>query len=362
MNLNSKQKEYRWVLILLIIGLGILLGTRLWMYVTGFLGAITIYVIVRKLNKKLIEEKKWKPWLSALFIILLTTLIVFIPLIGFALILVDTVSGIKLDIPELTYKTQELAILVNERLGTDFDVTKMIAALPAKATAMIQPLVTGVYSLVINTFIAVFVLYFMLVSYASLERMIDDILPFDRGNKKILIKEIISIIKAATIGIPLVSMIQGVIAYVGYLAFGVDNPMLLAILVGFTTIIPIVGTGLVWVPVGLTALFDGNIARGLLLLIYGLLVIGGSDTVSRFMLQKKMADIHPLITFFGVFFGIPIFGLLGVIFGPLIISLFFLFINMYRNVYVIGSDTLIGVGVDMEKNDKVIENTITDKE
>ena len=66
-------------------------------------------------------------------------------------------------------------------------------------------------------------------------------------------------------------------------------------------------------------------------------IIGGVDNVARLLLQKKLADIHPLITVFGVLIGIPIFGFWGVIFGPLLLSLFILFFNMYRHEYVAGS-------------------------
>ncbi|MDD3781042.1 MAG: AI-2E family transporter, partial [Proteiniphilum sp.] len=77
--------------------------------------------------------------------------------------------------------------------------------------------------------------------------------------------------------------------------------------------------------------------NGIGLLLYGFFIIGGVDNVARFLLQKKLADIHPLITVFGVLIGLPMFGFWGVIFGPLLLSLFILFFNMYRHEYVPGS-------------------------
>ena len=77
--------------------------------------------------------------------------------------------------------------------------------------------------------------------------------------------------------------------------------------------------------------------NGIGLAIYGLIIVGGVDNVARFLLQKKLADIHPLITVFGVLIGIPMFGFWGIIFGPLLLSLFILFFNMYRHEYVKGS-------------------------
>ena len=94
---------------------------------------------------------------------------------------------------------------------------------------------------------------------------------------------------------------------------------------------------IVWIPIGVSILLAGDLMGGLGMLVYGLIIIGGVDNVARFLLQKKLADIHPLITVFGVLIGIPMFGFWGVIFGPLILSLFILFFNMYRHEYVPGS-------------------------
>lgn len=360
--MDSKQKEYRWVLIGLIIAFALLLGTELWMYVTGFLGALTIYVLVRKLNRKLIEEKSWKPWLSGLFILLFVTVAILIPLTGFTILIVDVISKISFDIPKIAQQIQELVTQINNRFPVDLDITTIVASLPTRITGIIQGLISGGYSLLINSLITVFVLYFMLIKYDEFEQMLTELLPFDEKNKNILKQEIVAIMKAATIGIPLVAIIQGLLTYIGYVSFGVPNTIILAVLVAFTTIIPIVGTALVWMPIGLIPIFNGEIVHGLLLLGYGLIIIGGSDTVFRFLLQKKMANIHPLVTFFGVLFGIPIFGLLGVIFGPLIISLFLLFINMYRNAYIPNSKAKLRISTEKEmKAAKVVVDTENDK-
>jgi predicted PurR-regulated permease PerM len=94
---------------------------------------------------------------------------------------------------------------------------------------------------------------------------------------------------------------------------------------------------IVWVPLGIGLLISGDYVNGVGLLLYGMFIIGGVDNVARFLLQKKLADIHPLITVFGVLIGLPMFGFWGIIFGPLILSLFILFFNMYRHEYVRGS-------------------------
>ena len=270
-------------------------------------------------------------------IVLATLIFSLIPLTGIGLLAADTISGIKIDPAAITASINDFAHHLEELLGISFFTPENLSFVPKVGTSIMQTLVAGLSSMLINSVIAIFVLYFMLVSYDTLGKVIMEILPFQEKNKYILREETRSIILSNAVGIPVVAITQGILAYLGYMSFGVNNALVYAVLVAFTTIIPVVGTSLVWVPIGLTALLQGDIARGILLLAYGLLIIGGSDAVLRFVLQKKLANIHPLITFFGVIIGLALFGFWGIVFGPLLISMLILLINMYRHDYVTGS-------------------------
>ena len=106
-------------------------------------------------------------------------------------------------------------------------------------------------------------------------------------------------------------------------------------LTAFASVIPIVGTTLVWFPISIYFLLIGDWIHALVLLGYGGIIIAQCDNLIRFILQKKMANIHPLITIFGVVAGLPIFGFMGIIFGPLLVSLFLLFVDMFREEYLL---------------------------
>ena len=130
------------------------------------------------------------------------------------------------------------------------------------------------------------------------------------------------------------AIIQGGVAMIGYLLFGAPNILMLGFLTCFATIIPMVGTALVWFPVAAYLAISGDWFNAIGLFGYGAIVVSQSDNLIRFILQKKMADTHPLITIFGVVIGLPIFGFMGVIFGPLLLSLFFLFVDMFKKEYL----------------------------
>mgnify|MGYP000081487101 CR=1 FL=1 len=99
---------------------------------------------------------------------------------------------------------------------------------------------------------------------------------------------------------------------IGYLLFGAPNILMLGFLTCFATIIPMVGTALVWFPVAAYLAISGDWFNAIGLFGYGAIVVSQSDNLIRFILQKKMADTHPLITIFGVVIGLPIFGFMGV--------------------------------------------------
>jgi predicted PurR-regulated permease PerM len=114
----------------------------------------------------------------------------------------------------------------------------------------------------------------------------------------------------------------------------VEEPILWGVITGIASVIPFVGTMAAWVPIAILTFANGEQGNGIALTLWGLIVIGGSDNVFRFVLQKYLADIHPVITVFGVIFGLNLFGFLGIIFGPLLISLFILMMRIYFDEFV----------------------------
>lgn len=334
---KSKAKAHKYVLIGLLIILGLIIFKFARPYLSGLLGAATLYALLNGQMNYFTEKLKWVRSFSA-FVILLESLIFFLgPLTGITFLTIDTLSSISIDPEAIRVQIEDFVTMLEEKLGFNIFTPENLSALPKLGTDLLQKVGAGVYSFIINIIVILFLLYYMLYHSRGFEKGIKETLPFKEENKQILAEETKLIINANAIGIPLLAAIQGIFAYLGYWFFGIDNAVLYGILTGFSSIVPILGTMLVWVPLAISLLVSGDLLNGIALAIYGLLIIGGVDNVARFMLQKVLADIHPLITVFGVLIGIPMFGFWGVIFGPLLLSLFILFFNMYRHEYVPGS-------------------------
>ena len=351
-------------LITLIFILMLIIGKHALPYMSGVLGALTIYVLLRGQMKWLVERKRWgRSWAASL----LTVEAIFfflIPLMGIVLMLIDLFSTFD---PEslnvLTTQAQEMIQQVEDRFGIELWSEENLQKLTSVSTSLVKGLLQGMSSFFLNAFVILFLLYFMLRGYDHFESAVEELLPFTGKNKRTVSSETISIVKSNAIGIPVLALVQGVFAYIGYLIFGVENALLFAVLTTFTTIIPVLGTMIVWVPMAIIMGINGDWLNAILLGAYGFIVIGGVDNVARLLLQKQMANIHPLITIFGVFIGLSLFGFWGVIFGPLILSLIVLFINLYRHDYVPGSKAKPSASTDhqetksLERLSQIVQNS-----
>ena len=316
--MSVKEQYWRYSLIAIIIVLGIVLFQQITPFLGGLLGALTIYILVRKQMIRLTTKRKMKRSTAAL---LITTEAVFFFLIPISLVvwmLVDKLQNLNLDPQSIIAPIEEIAGIIKSKTGYDVlgsDTTSFIvSALPRIGQAVMG----GISSFVINLFVLVFVLYFMLIGGIKMEAYVNAILPFNATNTEHVIHEINMIVRSNAIGIPLLAVIQGGVAMIGYFIFGAPNALLLGFLTCFATVIPMVGTGLIWFPVAVYMALTGNWPNAIGLAAYGGIIVSQLDNLIRFILQKKMADTHPLITIFGVVIGLSLFGALPYVFSGVI--------------------------------------------
>ena len=338
---STKEQYQKYSLIALLIGLGVLLFRESWPFINGFLGAFTIYLLVRKQMIYLHEQKKIKKSMSAFLIILEVIVLVLIPLSLVVWMVVGRVQHISIDLNSLFATVQHFIDLIKEHTGFDFLSSDNIATYTGYATGLVQTIIGQVSSFAINAVVMLFLLYFMLTGMREMETFVYDLLPFTQRNKQSVVLEIKQIVVSNAIGIPLLAVIQGFVGLIGYVIFGAPTPMIFGVLTAFATIIPLVGTGIVWFPLTVYLALSGNWFGAIGLLLYSLLILTNVDNVIRFMLQKKMANIHPLITVFGVIIGLSIFGFFGIIFGPLLLAMFFLFLRMFKDEYLKKRKTIL---------------------
>jgi len=333
-HMTTKEQYWKYTLIALIVLMGVVLFKEYAPFLSGFLGASTVYVLVRKQMFHLTEKKKYKKSLSATLILIEVLLIFLIPCSFAVWLLIGELHGINLDPTKTINTIQDTANLIKEKTGYYALSTDNLVSAATYLPKIGQALIGGVSSFALNSVILLFVLYFMLISGRRMEEFFYEMLPFNNRNKGDVLREIKVMVRSNAIGIPLLAMIQGGFALIGYMIFDVPNAVLFAFITCFATIIPVVGTMMVWFPLALFMGLNGDWPNAIGLTAYALIVISNVDNVVRLFLQRQLADIHPLITVFGVVIGLSVFGFWGVIFGPLYLSMFVLLLNIFKKEYL----------------------------
>ena len=262
------------------------------------------------------EKRKMRRSIAAVLITAEAILCFLLPLGLVVWLAVINLQNINLDPQALIAPLEETANIIQAKTGYYILGKDTIAYAISILPRIGQAIMGGISSFAVNIFVLVFVLYFMLIGGKKMEQYVNDLLPFNAINTRNVINEINMIVRSNAIGIPLLAVIQGGVGMIGYWIFGAPNILFAAF------------------PIAVYMALTGNWFQAIGLTLYGGLVISQLDNLIRFIIQKKMADIHPLITVFGVVIGLSLFGFMGIIFGPLLLSLFFLFVDMFKKGYL----------------------------
>lgn len=337
--INPKTIRQVFVL-LLILTVGTLIFRQMSAYFSGVLGAITIYVLFKKSMVKLVRLG-WNPNLAAGLIMLVSFLIIIIPVTAAIFMLASKVGDALDNSEEVINTIQSQLASMQESVGIDLASEIDPSSISGWLSDKIQSFAGSTF----DTFIAVTIMYFMLfymfTNRRQLRESLFEYIPISKENLKVLGNESAAMVKSNAIGIPLVAVAQGLVALVGFLIFKVENPWFWSVMVAIGSMIPFVGQMLGTVPVFILSLSQGNAFQGWAILLYGMLVVGLTDNLIRLYILRKLDDVHPLITLIGVIIGIPLFGFIGLIFGPLLISLFLIVVKIYKKEYGQGSNNVL---------------------
>lgn len=329
----SRELIWEYALLILIFVLGIVLFRQIQSFISGILGAMTLYILLRKPAFRL-TEKTGRSTLSASIILVCVILFIVIPLSLLVWFIISKLQQVNWNTNDILAPVMQTIEAVKEKFGINLVSEKSITFMAGKVTALGQSVINGIGDFFINVAAALVVLFFLLTGGKKMENYLSSLIPMKKVNKMETIDKINVMVKSNAIGIPLLALIQGLIAWIGYVSFGVPNAFLSAFMTGLCSMVPIVGTMVIWIPIGIYFAVIGLWGKAIGIILFGAIFISQSDNLIRFILQKKLANTHPLITISGVVIGLPLFGFMGIIFGPLLVSLFLLFLDMFRKEYL----------------------------
>ena len=329
-----EPKIIRQVFVLLLIILtGSLIFREIVPYLTGVLGAITFYILLKNLMTKMVSQYNWRPAWAAALLMIGSFVVILIPLIGFGLMLANKISDAARNSEKVINAVKNLIGDLETSTGLDINSQIDTQAVTTFLSERLQNMAGNTFNLIIAISIMYFMLYFMLINRDKLKQSLCNYIPMSARNIDEIGREVQSMVKSNAIGIPLVALAQGIIALIGFLIFGVEDALFWFAITTFGSLIPIIGISVGIIPVFLIALSHGNSFQAWGILIYGTLIAGTTDNLFRLYILKKIDNVHPLITLIGVVVGIPLFGFMGVIFGPLLVSVLMALIKIYKAEY-----------------------------
>jgi len=321
------------LLLSLIVTLGLVLFRELKSFIPALLGAYTLYVMMRKYMFILEGKYKWKRIWAAVLLMFLSFLIILVPVYVLVNMMVSKIGGATQHFSQVL---MSIKTFINEyenkyklNILTDANIQKV-----TDWGAQTLPQVLGAtLSTLVALIVMYFILFFMLTQGRKMESTFYEWAPLKDENLLLLRKDLNGMVLSNAIGIPLIALLQGIVGLIGYLIIGIPQPFFWFIITAFTALLPVVGAALAYVPLALLMFSQGDSVRGLIILGFGFGVIGSVDNIFRFWLAKKLGDVHPMITVFGVIIGVNMFGFIGIIFGPILISAFLIMIRIYANEF-----------------------------
>ncbi len=333
------EKVRQFFFLLLLSVLSVVLFLYLNDFLPSFLGAVTLYVLMSKYMKNLLE-RKWKPAAAALLLMLISFIIILLPVFVMINAVSSKVGYVINHTTELTGSLVAFLKNIELKVGYHFLNEETIRNLSGLALQKLPLILGATFNTLVAIVVMYFTLYYMLVNCYRMEDWLENILPLRRDNLVHVERQMTRLVVSNAVGIPLIAIMQGIAGLILYLILGIREPLLWFALTAFTSMLPLIGSPLAYVPLAIILFTEGQNGKAIIVLAYGIAVIGTIDNILRLWLQKIIGDVHPLITVFGVFVGVPLFGFIGLIFGPLLISIFILLMRIYRVEFIAPGEKL----------------------
>jgi predicted PurR-regulated permease PerM len=350
MNHQFEGRSHR---IVLLVFLGIALFASYWLiapFLEPIILAILIGLLAQPLHERLVVALRGHNTTASLLSCLILALIVMIPVM--VLLVAVLKQGISYSVLVRDWATQEniqhlmthpWVVEIHSRLTKVLpegalhvenirDKALGLAGTVGKQFANVSTTILGSLTRsVVNGLLLLFVLFFVLRDHDKLIAFIHRALPLSTSEEEALFAEVKSVSKSALLGSLATAATQGVVGGFGLWLAGFPGVFWGAVM-AFTSLIPLVGTALVWVPAALFLLVTGEWGWGLFLVIWGVVVVGSIDNFLRPLLMQG-ASMNTVMVFFSLIGGLQVFGLMGLIYGPLIFSITLVLFKMYENAF-----------------------------
>lgn len=314
-----------------VILLGVGVAMALAPFVTGLVGAPVLYVIFAPFYRLL---RRWlRPSLAAVTVVLVGILVVVIPVSWVVVLMANETPGMIASVLQSPFLERVRELRVGRfEVGPELEQAgaQILQWIGSNAFSVLG----SVTRTVLNLFFAFFGLYYLVQKPDAAWNAVRPYIPFSESNTARLQERFRAVTISTLIGTGLAAAAQGLLMTIGFMLVGIPNAWFWGVVTMVLAILPVVGSGLVYVPGVASLIMADRVGAALVLAIWGFVVVANVDNVIRPIVYRRYAQVHPLITLVGAIAGVSYFGLLGLLLGPLALSYFFELLRMYGEEYV----------------------------
>ena len=317
----------------LILVLGVGLAIALWPFTTGLIAAPVLYVVFAPVHRAL--AARLPPGIAAGITIALALAVIVVP----GALLIGLIATEAQDMAAGVIDSPLLDRLRDLRIGP-YHIGDQLRQIGSRVVsfvgASLLTLVGTATRLALQLTVAFFGLFYLLVAPERVWLTVRPFIPFSTENAEALRQRFMDVATSTLIGTGATAVVQGAAVGLAFAIVGLPNALFWGVVTVIVSILPVVGSGLIWGPGVAAVALERRYGWAIALAVWGIVVVGNIDNVIRPMVFRRWARIHPFVTVIGAFAGLSYFGLLGLLIGPLAISYFFELIRMYRQEYLEG--------------------------
>jgi predicted PurR-regulated permease PerM len=341
------------LLAVIVVGLVCLAFALFSPFLLALLWAAVLAVVCYDAYAQLVRLLRGHRRTAAAIMTTLVLLLIIGPFVALILLVVEDVVELAEDLKPENLKPRVQSVMeqplvkravawIHDFVGKDIskeDVAGFAEKLLMPAVGAVSDVVQFLFRLLAGIFFVTLSIFFFFRDGPAAARAIRELIPMSDADRDAIIGDIQGAINAAVRGGLVTALVQGVLGFIILFILGIQKPVLLACAMALASLIPLVGTAVVWGPIAIWLAIDGQIVKALILVGYGVLVIGMADNFLRPLLVGRHMEAHPLLLFFGTLGGIALFGFAGIVLGPVVVALLNVTVRLFRREFARSATT-----------------------
>lgn len=347
------EKSHRdiilWVFLIYFIISIFFLGWLLWPFVSTIILAAVVTGVFIPVYRYF--NRKCKPSLASILTCIVIFFVIFIPIVSFVGILSKEAYGMYLmakgavlsdNIQNLLEGSMVLEkanlILSNFNIKiTGEELNKAISEVGRIVGLFLyeqaRAITSNILKFLVNFFFMLLIIYYLLIDRERFLSFLVDLSPLPDDQDEKLFQKFKDMAGAILIGNGLGGLIQGTLGGIVFAIFGIKSPFLWGVIMGLMAFLPIVGIGIIFIPAAIYLFLVGRIAAGIFFIIFYVILSGGIEYIFKPRLVGQRVQMHTLLVFLSIIGGLKLFGILGIIYGPLIVTAFLTLTDIYKTSY-----------------------------